>query len=331
MGKAIFRKRKKRRNLLPLLLTCLITAVLAVGVVAWTLSQQEPPQDSSQQQAPDDQPVPEAPRRVLPKEFIDRNTYSPYVVLYDVTGSEMLYSKNADQQCYPASLTKLMTALIAVENADPDTVITVGNEVNMIAAGSSRAYLTAGTKMNLTQLLQAMLLPSGNDAAYVTAVHIGRILAGDPNLDRYAAVSKFCEAMNNKAKELGCTGTSFVNPDGYHEDSHYTTASDMLKIAIEAIQHPLIAQVVSQPSVKVTLLTGQTATWHNSNRLVLPDNAYYYEGAFGLKTGTTDEAGRCLAACATRGGRTTIAIVLGAATENGRWDDARGLLDISFQ
>ena len=331
MAKDIFRKRKKRRNLLPLLLICLLAVMLAGGLVFWTLSQRAPEPGSSQQQSTEDQTPSVTPVRVLPKEFIDRNTYSPFVVLYDATDDRLLYSKNADELCYPASLTKLMTAIIAVENADPDTVFTVGNEINMIGAGSSRAYLTVGSKMNLTQLLQAMLLPSGNDAAYVTAVQVGRILAGDPNLDRYAAVSKFCEAMNRKAKELGCSNTQFVNPDGWHEFDHYTTVSDMLKIVLEAIDHPLIVEVTSQPSAKVTLLSGQTTTWRNSNRLIQPDNADYYEGAFGLKTGTTDEAGRCLAACATREGRTTVAIVMGASTENGRWDDARGLLDISFQ
>lgn len=331
MGKTLFRKRKKRRQRLLITIACLLTAALAIGLVAWSLRTDLPQEGSSTQDAADDQTAPTDSRRGLPKDFIDRNTYSPYVALYDVTGGEMLYTKNANELCYPASLTKLMTAIIAVENADADAVITVGNEVNMIAAGSSRAYLTAGSKMNLKQLLQAMLLPSGNDAAYVTAVYIGRILAGDPELDRYAAVSKFCEAMNAKAKKLGCVSTHFINPDGWHEFDHYTTASDMVKIAAAAIKKPLIVEVVSAPSAKVTLLSGQAATWYNSNRLVQPDSASYYEGAFGLKTGTTDEAGRCLAACATRDGRTSIAIVMGAATETGRWEDARGLLDLSFQ
>lgn len=331
MGKTIFRKRKKRQQMLLILSVCMLTAALAIVLVVVSIHTNLP-QDGSSHYEPSEEPSEEPiSRQPLPKDFIDRNTYSPYVALYDVDNDKILYSKNADERCYPASLTKLMTSIIALEYADADTVINVGNEVNMIAAGSSRAYLTAGSKMNLIQLLQAMLLPSGNDAAYVTAVQIGRIIAGDPEMDRYAAVSKFCEAMNQKAKALGCTNTHFVNPDGWHEADHYTTAADMVKIAKEAISHSEIVNVVSQSSVKTTLISGQTATWYNSNRLVNPTSASFYEGAFGLKTGTTDEAGRCLAACATRNGRTSIAIVMGAADETGRWEDARGLLDISFQ
>lgn len=331
MGNRIFRKRKKRQQMLLLLSACMLTAALAIVLVVVSMHTQLP-QGGSSHYEPNETPTEEPiSRQPLPKEFIDRNTYSPYVALYDVDNDKMLYSKNADELCYPASLTKLMTSIVALEYADADTVIHVGNEVNMIAAGSSRAYLTAGSKMNLTQLLQAMLLPSGNDAAYVMAVNIGRIIAGDPELDRYAAVSKFCEAMNKKAQELGCANTHFVNPDGWHEADHYTTAADMVKIAKEAIRHSEIVNVVSQSSVKTTLISGQTATWYNSNRLVNSTSASFYEGAFGLKTGTTDEAGRCLAACATRNGRTSIAIVMGAADETGRWEDARGLLDISFQ
>ena len=137
--------------------------------------------------------------------------------------------------------------------------------------------------------------------------------------------------MNEKAIQLGCTGTSFVNPDGYHDDTHYTTAADMLKIAVCALEHPLIAETVQMEKSNTKLLSGQRVNWVNSNKLLLTDTAYTYEGATGLKTGTTDEAGYCLAASATRDGRTSVVIVMGAESENGRWDDSIGLLDISFQ
>ena len=328
MAKTIFR-RKKRRNPLPIILACVAAAALAVGVIVFTLTGQGDISPSST-----DGPAAvttTTTRRTLPKSFIDNNTFSPYIVLYDVTDGQMLYSKNADAKCYPASLTKLVTALVLLDHAAPEDVITVGSEVSMISPGSSRAYLTAGTRLTTVQLLQALMLPSGNDAAYVAAVYAGRILAGDPALDRYAAVSKFCDAMNKKAADLGCTGSKFVNPDGYHEDGHYTTANDLLKIALASIENEHLRAVVSTARVQTNLVSGQRVDWQNSNRLLQPDNAYTYEGAFGLKTGTTDEAGYCLAACATRDGRTSIAIVMGADSENGRWDDARGLLDISFQ
>jgi len=329
MAKTIFRSKKQRRQrLITVIIACIAAAALAVGVIAFTLSRHG---DATPSSGGHTTATTQTTRRTLPKSFIDNNTFSPYVVLYDVTGGQLLYSKNADAKCYPASLTKLVTALVALDYAGAEDVITVGSEVSMIAAGSSRAYLTTGTKLTMTQLLQALLLPSGNDAAYVIAVQVGRTIAEDPELDRYAAVSKFCEAMNQKAAALGCTGTKFVNPDGYHEDGHYTTANDILKISLAAIDTPLIREIVSTPRVQTNLVSGQAVDWLNSNRLLQPDNAYTYQGAFGLKTGSTDEAGYCLAACAERNGRTSIAIVMGADSENGRWDDTRGLLDISFQ
>ena len=331
MAKRIFRKKKKRNPILPVVVAlCLVVAVLASVLVVRTLKKSETDLPEEQPSTQETTTTTE-PRKTLPKSFIDRNTFSPYVVLYDATADEVLYKKNADEKCYPASLTKLATALVALDYTKPEDVFTLGSEVSMCSPGSSRAYLTAGTQLTMENLLQALLLPSGNDAAYAIAVQVGRIIAKDPDMDRYAAVSVFCKEMNKKAKELGCKKTKFANPDGYHESGHYTTASDMLCIAKAAVKNKVIKGIVSQPQVNVRFISGQSATWQNSNRLLIPENAYTYEGAFGLKTGTTDEAGKCLAACATRDGHTSIAIVMGSESENGRWDDARGLLDLSFQ
>ena len=268
--------------------------------------------------------------KTLPQNFIDRNTASPYIILGDATNGHILYSKNADVPCAPASLTKLMTAIVAIENTPADTIFTIGNEIYMIDPQSSRAYLRVGYRMTLESLLQAMLLPSGNDAAYAVAVQVGRIIAGNDQLDNQAAINAFCQKMNEKAAALGCTNTSFVNPDGIDAAGHLTTASDMLKIAAHALNNKTIASIVATPSVSVTLLSGQTLTWKNTNRLIQENNAYSFAGATGLKTGSTDAAGYCLAASAQRDGRTCIAIVMGAKIERHRWEDAGGLLDISF-
>lgn len=333
MAKTIFRKKKRRTRRIAVLLVC----VVALALVGWLLvsalfAQEEAPAtggETSNQAESTTQTT--KPRPTLPKAFVDKNTYSPHVVLYDVDNDEILYSKGAEEKCYPASLTKLLTALVALDYTKPEDTFTLGNELYMISPGSSTAYLTVGTKLTMEQLLQALLLPSGNDAAYAIAAQVGRIIEKDPNLDRYAAVSRFCKAMNQKAKELGCKKSKFANPDGYHEDGHYTTAKDMLYIARAAIQNETIKAIVSTDKVTVRFLSGQSATWQNSNRLLATDDIYSYEGAFGLKTGTTDQAGKCLAACAIRDGRTSIAIVMGSESENGRWDDCRGLLDLSFR
>lgn len=333
MAKTIFRKKKRhtgRRVILVLI--CLILLALVGWILATALSStEEAAGDTGKTDATAETTKTTQTRATLPKAFVDKNTYSPYVVLYDVENDEFLYTKNEEEKCYPASLTKLLTALVALDYAKPDDTFTLGNELYMISPGSSTAYLSVGTKLTMEQLLQALLLPSGNDAAYAVAAHVGRIIANDPNLDRYAAVSTFCKQMNKKAKELGCTKSNFANPDGYHEDGHYTTAKDMLYISRAAIQNDTIKTIISTEQVTVRFLSGGSATWQNSNRLLDSEDIYTYEGAIGLKTGTTDEAGKCLAACATRDGRTSIAIVMGAQYENGRWDDCRGLLDLSFQ
>ena len=330
MGQALHRgyrpQSNKKKGTIAIVATVLAVA-LAVGIVAITLGRHAGGDTSS---TPTSETAPTA-GKTLPKSFIDRNTASPYVILSDVTSGRVLYSKNADAKCYPASLTKLMTAIVAVENAQPDAIFTIGDEIYMIDPQSSRAYLTVGTRLTLENLLQALLLPSGNDAAYAIAVQVGRLIEGDDALDKNAAVTAFCKKMNEKAAALGCTGTHFSNPDGIDADDHYTTAADMLKIAACALQNDTVAAVVASPSVTTTLLSGQTVNWKNSNRLIQENNAYSYAGATGLKTGSTDKAGYCLAASAQREGKTCIAIVMGAKTESGRWEDASGLLDISFQ
>ena len=331
MGKALHRGHRPRSNKKKTaiaVIAALLAVVIAVGIVALTLGRHTGGDTSSTPAASETAPT---TGKTLPKSFIDRNTASPYIILSDVTNNRVLYSKNADAKCYPASMTKLMTAIVAVEYAQPDTIVTVGNEIYMIDPQSSRAYLTVGTRLTMENLLQAMLLPSGNDAAYAVAVQVGRLIEGNEQLDRSAALAVFCKKMNEKAAALGCNGTHFSNPDGIDADDHYTTAADMLRIAACALENDLIATIVSTPSIKTTLLSGQTVNWKNSNRLIQENNTYSYSGATGLKTGTTDKAGYCLAASAQREGKTCIAIVMGSKTESGRWEDASGLLDISFQ
>ena len=321
------RRARRKRPVLPLILAAIAALLVAVGSVALALRSRLP--DSSG--TPTSSAVQPAPSKTLPQSFIDRNTASEYIMLENVTTGQVLYSKNAEAKCYPASLTKLMTAIVACENLSADTAITVGDEIRLIDPESSRAYLTVGSRLTMEQLIEAMLLPSGNDAAYALAAAAGRRIANNDSLGNVDAIRLFCTKMNEKAQALGCTGTHFSNSDGIHAEDHYTTAADMLKIATYALQQDIIARTVCQPQVTVTMLSGQTVTWKNSNKLVREDNAFTYAGATGLKTGSTNEAGYCLIASATRDGQTSIAVVMGAKQESNRWEDASGLLDISFQ
>lgn len=321
------RKQRKQKRVWIILCAVILALVLAVGTILAALFGGE----AQSSEGSTVTVTTTTTRKTLPNAFISRNTASPYIILADITDGRVLYQKQADAKCYPASLTKMMTALVAMDHMASEDVITVGDEIRMIQAGSSVAFLTVGSKLTLEQMLTALLLPSGNDAAYAIAAHVGRVIADNPSLDNRAAIDTFLRAMNDKAAALGCKNTHFANPDGYHRDDHYTTAADMLKVAEAALSKEVIARIVSTGQVQLRLVSGQTVTWQNSNKLVREGNAFTYAGATGLKTGSTDEAGYCLAASATRDGHTSIAIVMGATEEYCRWEDASGLLDISFQ
>ena len=239
-----------------------------------------------------------------------------------------MYTRNIHKVCAPASLTKLMTAIVAMETADLDTVITAGSELRLLDPESSRAGLYEGYQMTLRQALQALLLPSGNDAAYIIAAQLGRMM--DESLTDQAAIDLFCRCMTEKARELGCENTTFLNPDGIDKEGHETTAGDLLKITLHALEQPFIAETVSTETLTVTLLSGQKKTWQNSNKLMRPNGTYTYEGTIGVKTGTTGAAGSCLISCVERDGRKLLCILLGARNDAKRYTDTITLLDVAF-
>lgn len=345
MSRAIFNQRRQRLRTRRILIVC-IAAVLVLGLLAglfFWLRNQNPPNDkaggkpatptTSPSDAPvggglHDQPPTMEPVRELPTDFIARNTKSPRILLYDISAQTMLFSKNGDELCAPASLTKLMTAIVALEYADPDTELTAGNELYLLDPESSRAGIYIGHRMTLKQALQGLLLNSGNDAAYVIAAQIGHKM--DETLTGQAAIDLFCQKMTEKAKALGCTDTTFRNPDGIDKEGHQTTANDLLKIAVHAMKQPLLAEIMATEQVDTTLLSGQKKSWQTSNKLMLSDSKYHYEGTIGMKTGTTEAAGNCLISCVTRDGRTILCIVLGAKTDDLRYSETIELLNLGF-
>ena len=268
------------------------------------------------------------PVYVTAEDYIADYVQAPRFLLYDVTADAPLYTRNIHTVCAPASLTKLMTAVVALETADLDTVITAGNELYLLDPESSRAGLYIGYRMTLRQALQALLLPSGNDAAYIIAAQLGHRL--DASLTGQAAIDLFCRCMTEKARELGCENTVFLNPDGIDQDGHQTTANDLLKIALHALQDPFIAETVAAEQITTTLLSGQSITFKSSNKLISQDGAYAYEGAIGMKTGTTDGAGSCLVSLVERDGRKLLCILLGARNDKRRYLDTITLLDIGL-
>ena len=211
---------------------------------------------------------------------------SKAAILIDSYSGQVLYEYNSNEQLYPASTTKLMTAILTLENCQlSDTVI-----VNPKAlTGIPRTYTTAALQPNETltveQLLHVLLIPSANDAANVLAFHIA------------GSIEDFAIMMNAKVKELGCQNTHFENPIGIHSDTHYSTAYDMALIGKYANTFTEIKEITCTTSYALpNLPDGKERKFKTTNTLITPKNKYYYEYATGMKTGYTDKAKSCIVA-----------------------------------
>lgn len=286
--------------------------------------------------------------------ILDANITSEFIVLYDLTEDKILYRKNSDKKLYPASTTKLLTAIVASQIIPEDTVITVGDEITLIGEESSTAYLEKGMKLTFEMLIDALLLPSGNDAAYTIAVNAAKIYSEDDTLSDKEAVKIFMELVNDAAKQLGCENTHFITPDGWHDDNHYTTAEDLAKIAAYARTIPLIKNSCSKSYVEWELIKDDDEkeikkeideddeeiyedgeirdkiAWYNSNKLILGDSGSYSKYADGMKTGFTDEAGSSVVASATIDNHTLIAVVMNGKTLYSKYNDANLLFSYGF-
>lgn len=221
----------------------------------------------------------------------------------------ILYEKNGFVRMHPASITKIMTALLALENGRLEDLVTVSEEAAS-QIGSSM-YLRAGDVYTLEDLLYGLMLNSGNDAAWAIAEHIG------------GTADAFSDMMNRRAREIGAINTQFRNPHGLTDPNHYTTAFDIALIARTCLRHPYFRRLVSTREKEVIDASGQVESiLANTNRLL-----WIYSGADGVKTGTTEAAGQCLVASATRGDMKLLSVVL--ASED-RWADSAALLDYGF-
>lgn len=252
-------------------------------------------------------------------------------MLFEINSETMMYAWNPDMTMHPASLVKIMTALIALENGDLNSVATVSaNAMAALPEDSDTLKLIVGEQFTLDQLLYAMMTGSANDAAVVIAEHIAGSQMG------------FAAMMNKKAKELGCTGTFFVNAHGMHEDAQVTTARDMVKIVLEAIQNEDFLRYFS--ALEYTLPASE---YHKARSLTSTNflmskgvtEEYYDARVTGGRTGVTDTRERCLIATAESGGLKYVAVVLGAIpsitsegiTRFGSYEEVGQLFDLGFK
>ena len=232
-------------------------------------------------------------------------------ILYEVNTDTVLMEQDADMKLFPASTTKLMTALIALEYGNPDDVVTVTNEaIDGLYELGSASYLLNGEQISFMDLMRYLLIGSGNDAANALAIHVS------------GSVEGFVDLMNNKAQELGMTNTHFVNPHGLHNEEHYTSARDLLTLTKVVMENEIIADLVAQDELvlPVTNKHDRTTTKYTTNHLLTKKSTgeYYYEGAIGIKTGTTTPAGLCLVAGCVKGDYTYYSVVLGCEKMEGR-------------
>ena len=256
---------------------------------------------------------------LIPSVYADAHAY----VVMDASSGRVLLGKNMDEKNLIASTTKIMTALIALENAHLDMLIEAGEEV--LTVYGSMLYLDVGECLTLKDLLYGLMYQSGNDAAMVIASNI-------------MPYDKFIDEMNRKAVMLGMKNTVFENPHGLDDETkNYSTAYDMALIAKYCMRNETFRNIVNKKSCKfsATDLYPEERYFKNTNSLLDSSNRYYYEYAIGIKTGFTTQAKNCLIAGAKKDGIELIAVMLGAeATENGqsgRYVDAKNLFNFGFE
>lgn len=251
----------------------------------------------------------------------DRELFAQQYFVYDCKADTFLNSSgDATTQVYPASITKLFTAYVAMQYLAPNEQITVGDALDFVVPGSSVAKLEAGDVLTVEQLVEAMMLPSGNDAAYVLACEAGRRIKNDPQMGIYTAKDTFVAEMNIQAAALGMTGTHFVNPDGIHDTNHYSTFGDLAILGKLALGNETIMKYAATAKDKVTL-HGETVEWKNTNKLIDRTNSYFCPYALGLKTGQTPDAGSCLLSAFRMDDTELIIGVFGCPNEEDRFDD----------
>lgn len=259
-----------------------------------------------------------------------------YALLMDAESGQILYEQQAYDKAYPASMTKVMTALLTLESIEvgtisTETMVTVSDyAAKKDFFDESTANLISGEQISVIDLLYCLMLPSANDAAKALAEHLG------------GSADSFVDRMNQRAEELGCQNTHFLNPNGLHDEDHYSCAYDIALMFRQAMSHELFLQIIgtAEYTVAATNLSGER-TLYNTNGLIsnLYYSGYVYEKCIGGKTGTTENAGKCLVSAANNGDYSIISVVMGAdlitaqdgSSRQGQFVESTRLLEYGFQ
>lgn len=259
-------------------------------------------------------------------------------ILVEQSTGTILFDKNAKEKMYPASMTKMVTALVVMDHFNADELITVGTEINEVSLDSSKAGHILGETLTVKNLIRGLIIPSGNDSANVLAAAVAKKVENNPNLSFAESQDVFAKLMNEKAKELGAVNTHFTNAHGYHDENHYSCAYDMALFARAFLDNSTLTEIANEKSfsgngadnmfVQGEGMKTQDYAWRSHN-LLITDNEYNYSYASGIKTGFTNEAGHCVSAAAEKDGNTLIAIIFNSP-DPGRWVDAKSLFEFGF-
>lgn len=243
-------------------------------------------------------------------------------ILVEVSTGRIIYEKNSTKQMFPASTTKMMTAILVIENCNlQDTVTISETALQNIPSGYVTCDISAGEEIAVNDLLYALMLPSANDAAFALAEHVA------------GTVDAFADMMNNKAREIGCKDTHFVNPNGIHDSKQYTTAYDLYLIAKYCMQNETFRNIVSTKEYTLPATNKHAEadrSFVTTNDLIKPEKTNYYKTATGIKTGHTSMAGYCLVSESSREGLDFISVVLNSETDNKRFQDTVTLFDYGY-
>lgn len=249
---------------------------------------------------------------------------SDAAILVDNNTGKILYAKNHNERMYPASTTKILTAILVIENGNlSDTAVASYDAISVIPSGYSSAYLSEGEELSVRYLLELLLIHSANDAANVLAEYIS------------GSIEEFVDLMNKKATSLGCTDSHFENTNGIHDENHYTTAKDLAIITRYCMQNSTFREIVSMKSCTIPATNkSEERFYKNTNDLMNETSSYYLENCIGVKTGFTTQAGNCLISYCSQDGLELICVILHAnQTENGsssRYPDTLSLFEYGY-
>ena len=253
------------------------------------------------------------------------NIYSEAAILIEAKTGKILYDKDIYSRKYPASTTKILTAILAIENCDlNETAIASHEAIFSVKSGYSIANIQEGESFTIGELLEVLMLQSANEAANIIAEHIS------------GSVEEFAKLMNQKAKEIGCLDSNFVNANGAHNDEHYSTAYDLAMIAKYCMQNEIFRQLVEMQecSLPTTEKFEEERKFYNTNSLMQQNSRYYYPYCNGIKTGFTTPAKNCLISSSNKNGFELISVILHAeSTEDGlsaRYVDTINLFEYGY-